>query len=270
MADWQEHHPAVHGALAPEYRGLAAEQVEAILAGALGEGATLAWTESCFESFASTLSGVANVAAQALPGVLAGAMGGAALGPAGMIAGGLMGGAGAALGAGGAAGRPRAAARPGVARPAAGVAPAAGAAAAGPAPAVGQFLAALGSPTVQQALLAMLLGAAGNKSVPTAGDGDVPVAAVTNMLGTLAAGASAEWEEIAPSVEAERIGETFDFAAPQARAAWLFERLVPIAGSGEAVEMAPNGETSDEGWLDELYDEFEAELMTGEEPQWTS
>jgi hypothetical protein len=111
----------------------------------------------------------------------------------------------------------------------------------------------------------MLLGSAGARSVPVAGGNQVPVAAVTNLLGMLANRASAEWEAIAPSAEVGTFGEGLDFA-PEVRAEWLYGQLAPPEPTGENAE-GRNDEAADEGWLDELYDELEAELVVEAEHQ---
>ena len=51
----------------------------------------------------------------------------------------------------------------------------------------------LGSPTVQTALGSMLMGPAGARTVATPGGSQVPVGAVTNLLGMLAGRASARY-----------------------------------------------------------------------------
>src|SRR4051794_7687854 len=251
MPDWQEAYPAVYSRLAPQYRALPEDQVESLLEGMFGEGFGLAAAEGFFDDVGRTLSGAARAAApvlqRALPGVVSGAMSGAALGPWGMLGGALLGGVGSALGGGGApAGRP-----PGPA-PAPG-APAMGGA--GPTGAIAQLLGALGSPTVQQALGSMFLGRAGSPTVPTPGGSQLPVAAITNLLGMLASRASAEWEAVVPSEDAEGVVEGLDLASPEVRSAWVFEQLAPIEGLGEAAESAD--ESVDEAWIDELYDELE-------------
>src|SRR4051794_1461495 len=209
MPDWQEAYPGVYSRLAPQYRALPEDQVESLLEGMFGEGFGLAAAEGFFDDIGRTLSGAARSAApvlqRALPGVVSGAMSGAALGPWGMLGGALLGGVGSALGGGGGA-----APHPGAPAPAAGApGPAAGAPGlgGGPTGAVAQLLGALGSPTVQQALGSMFLGQAGARTVPTPGGNQLPVAAITNLLGMLSNRASAEWEAIMPSEDAESVGE---------------------------------------------------------------
>ncbi len=260
MSEWQEAYPAVGRALAPEYRGLPREDVEAVLEATFGEGFGLDEAEGFFDGIGRTLSSVARVAApvlqRVLPGIASGAAGGAALGPFGAIGGALLGGLSSALGSKGPAGPARAAVP--------------GAAPAGPGGAVGQLLTALGSPTVQQALGSMMLGRAGGRTVPTPSGGQLPVAAVTSLLGMLANRASAEWEETFPAEDlgAESFGEGFDLAAPEARAEWTLGQLAPLeAREEESSEEAASeegldeAESSDEGWIDELYDELEAQVI---------
>lgn len=256
MPEWQDTYPVVHRALAPQYRQLPEGQAEAIVQGVLGEDFSLADAEGFFANLGRTLSGAASaiapIAQRALPGLVSGAAGGAALGPLGMLGGAVLGGVTGALGGG--AANTRAAAPPNSGLPLG--APAL--------PAIAQLLGALGSPTVQQALAAMLMGRAGAPTVPTAGGAQVPVAGITNLLGMLANRASAEWEEMVPSIEGEAV-EGVDGASPQARSAWLFEQLLPIEDvddrADEPEEAAARGRV-DESWVDELYDELEADLLT--------
>lgn len=243
MSDWGEAYPQLHRALAPEYRELPAEQVGAIVGQVLGPGATLVDAEGWLSDVGRTLGQVGQAAAPILQGAASGAVGGAALGPYGMLGGAILGGVGSALsGAGG-----RRPVPPGAPPPGMSAAPVGGSAAS-------QLLAALASPTVRQALSALLMGGAGARSVPTATGQQVPVAAVTNMLGMLAGRASAEQEAFDLGEAPWREGEGIDEADPEARASWLYERLLPIESS------AANGGGRDEAWLDEMYDELEADF----------
>jgi hypothetical protein len=255
MPEWQEEYPAVHQALAPEYRDLPRERVETIIGATFGEGIGLDEAEGIFDAIGKTLGNVARAVApvvqRALPGVLSGAAGGAALGPLGAIGGALLGGIGGALGGGRRPARPAVSPRT--------LAPAA-VPGAGPAGAIGQLFAALGSPTVHQALNSMMLGRAGSRSVPTPGGTQLPVAAVTSLLGMLANRASAEWEELVPAGEAEAFEAGPDPVAPEARAEWALGQLAPVEFEPESGAGDQEG-SGEEGWLDELYDEFEAELL---------
>ena len=132
--------------------------------------------------------------------------------------------------------------------------------AAGPAAAISQFLAALGSPTVHQALSSMTLGPAGSPTVPSATAGQLPIAAITNLLGMLASRASAEWEALMPTAEDVGLAEGIDLASPDVHSAWVLAQLAPPElpeGEGES--------SGDEGWVDELYDELEAEFFSESE-----
>jgi hypothetical protein len=243
----------------------------------------------------------APVLAKAGAGALSGATSGAALGPYGMLAGALLGGTAGALssagktspaagavgqlagaasgllggGAGpsGAVGQLAGAASGllgGGAGPSGAVGQLAGAASgllgggAGPSGAVGQLVGALASPTVQQALSSMLLGPTGRRSVSTPGGLEIPVAAITNLLGMLAHRASAEWESVAPFGQVDYISEAIDTASPEARAEWLYSQLAPIETSTPPARAAAPREqassTVDDSWLYDLYDELEAEF----------
>jgi hypothetical protein len=140
---------------------------------------------------------------------------------------------------------------------------------AGPTGAVSQLLGALGSPTVQQALSSMMLGSAGSRSVSTPGGSSVPLAAITNLLAALAHRASAEWESVAPFGEVDYITEDIDTASPEVRAEWLYSQLAPIESSPSSAQPAELRDTMrstadpdavDEAWLDDWYDELEAEF----------
>jgi hypothetical protein len=264
MPQWQEEYPAVNRALAPQYRALPREQVEGILAGTFGEGFGLDEAEGFFDDIGRTLGNVARTAApvlqRALPGIVSGAAGGAALGPFGALGGALLGGLGGALGGGGR--QAPTAGPPGSPAPAP-------TAAAGPTGAIGQLLAVLGSPTTQRALSSMMLGGAGSPTVGTPGGRQLPVAAITNLLGMLASRASAEWEALVPAAEPEGAGETLSLAAPEARAEWVLGQLAPIEAAPEDAAEARGAEVSEEAWIDELYDELEAELLESGSESWS-
>jgi hypothetical protein len=298
MPDWSETYPAVYSALAHQYRLLPQAEVEQVIRGVFGESADLETAEGFFDdvgkAFGSAGNAIGHAAQQAAPvlakagaGALSGAMSGAALGPYGMLAGALIGGTAGALsstgkqspgGATGAVGQLAGAASGllgGGAGSAGAVGQLAGAASgllgggAGPTGAVGQLLGALASPTVQQALSSMLLGPAGSRTVSTPAGSVIPVAAITNLLAMLAHRASAEWESVAPFGEVDYISEDIDTASPEARAEWLYSQLAPIetitppaqpAEPREEASSTADLETVDDRWLDEMYDELEAEF----------
>jgi hypothetical protein len=243
MPDWQEAFPNVHRALAPPLRTLPAHEVESILQEAFGEGVGLADAEGFFDDIGHALSSAAKVVApiaqKALPGIVSGAISGLPGGPLGMLAGAGVGAAGSLLGGGG---RPAGAPAPG--------------APPGPTAAVTQLLGMLGSPAVPHALSAMMLGGAGARTVPGTGGTELPVSAITNLLGMLAGRASAEWEVAAHGEAIEGFAEGVDIGSPEARAGWVLEHLPPPAFEAES---------TDEAWVDEMFDAFDTELAALDE-----
>lgn len=149
------------------------------------------------EDFLSSLGGAASAIGNAvgprLPGIVQGAMQGAstgmAAGPYGALIGALGGGVAGGLSA-------PATSRPGAAAAGAAATPSATAAllGAGGGGAAGSLLGLLSQPQVMQGLMAMLMGNAGSKTVPVAGQ-QVPPAAIANMVAHYANQAAAEWEE---------------------------------------------------------------------------
>lgn len=279
MADWSQSAPSVYASMAPAYQELPREQVEQVVESVFGPGTTLAMAEGFFDDVGHALSSVGrsvgSVASKAAPGVLSGAMAGAPLGPWGMLAGGLLGGVGSALTSSGGAAPARTA--PGGGSGATGAAaglpviPAMGAGT-GSTGAIAQLLSALGSPTVRTALTSMLMGPAGRRTAPAVTGQQVPVGAIANLLGMLAARASAEWEASTPYLGEDYLDAyvepSFDTADPEARSAWLYAQLLPPeAGSPADTGRASTGSgstvgapSSDEAWLDDMYDEIEAQF----------
>lgn len=308
MAGWQEEFPRLHAALAPEYRVLPQSQVEQLVESVMGPGMSLADAEGLFDSIGKTFSSIgqavgkaATAAApyvvKALPGIASGLMSGMAGGPAGMISGALLGGLGSALGPGGAPpGGPAPGPAPGVpgmpgmpGMPGvpglAGLAGALGGAlggAGGAGGAIAPFLAALGSPSTQQALQQMLLGPAGAPTVPIAGGtAQAPVSAIAGMLGSMMNRAREDWEAVLPSGQGAYLSEAIDLGNPGVRETWLYEQLLPIpAGTAAAPpaespepespepesagpespepESAEPEDAGEAGWLDDTYEEEEA------------
>lgn len=211
---------------------------------------------STLSEVGSGISGALRKAApaisKALPGVIAGASAGSALGPYGALAGGVLGAMGAMSGP--AAGTPQAAAPPSptVLSPAI-AAPAAPGATPPVAPgAAGQLLALLSNPAVLQALAAMALGPLGKPDV-TVGKTDVPVAAISGMVRELADQAAAEYNATAPSggdeTPAYLEGMDGDPALPEDRAA----RLVELMAEADGLRVRSIRRESDD---DTLYDRF--------------
>lgn len=263
-----ESYPEIRKALANPYRSWPGEDLEAMLAAEGIEAEDL-------EDFLSGLKKVGQVVAGALPA--AGAIAGTAIGgPLGTAIGGAAGQlAGRALGGvvGGAGARPAPGARG--RRPARALAFPSGA------PAAGQLLQLLARPEVQQALLSMLLGGAGRRSIPV-GSTPVPVGAFANTLGVLANQAAVEYAERVPMASEGTPAYLMNFAGealadpavPEARAARLIELLADT--ELEVIESEDEMEDYPESWsgrgrgarsLDSYYDAIEqAELaLAGEE-----
>lgn len=271
MSSWQSQLPLLSHALAPEYRALPAEDVQAVLSAAFGGPTALEDVESVLDDIGRGLStaakAVAPVAAKALPGAVAGAISGAPLGPFGMLGGALLGGTAGALSSNGRRGgpvaavsTPRGAAKSltggGLGSQAASIAPTILGQQSGPAALLAQLLGVLGSPTTQKALASMLLGGAGARTVATPRGGQIPVAAITNLLSVLANRASAGWETAAPYTGDDYVGEGLDAANPEVRADYLYTELAPV-------DLFDNGSVHDDwgdAWLDDMYDAAEADF----------
>ena len=250
----------IRGVLAAEYRDLPDESVEAIVQSSLGAVDT-----ELLEDFLGSLKKVGSSIAKAAPSVLpvVGTMAGTAFGgPLGAAVGGALGKAaggaigGAAAGGGGGGGRRGRAGRghqgrgrpgrPGVpGRRGAALPPGLGAAAAPGSPAAQQLLSIINRPEIIQALMAMALGPAGRTHIPVGGGEpsapgepaeppvQVPVGAITNVLGTLANQAGSDLNAAEPqqgeSVPSYLLGESGEFlvdpAVPEERAQLVLELL---------------------------------------------
>jgi hypothetical protein len=251
-------YPLIRTALAPEFAGLSAEDVESILE---SNGIEAAAMEGFFDdvghAFSSAAKTVAPVAAKALPGVISGAAAGCALGPWGCLGGALIGGVGSALSGGGSKpASPAAASSPastiasaipavlgavgGGGGAASGIAAAlpavagllggAGGAAGDKTNPAAVLLGLLQNPSVQQALMSMSLGGAGRKDVSVGGTA-VPASAFANLVSTVGskaftkAEAAAEPSEDLPEYLYSNGNLTADPAIPSERAARLLEML---------------------------------------------
>jgi hypothetical protein len=192
------------------------------------------------------LRNIAKGVAPLLP--TAGRVAGTALGgPAGAMVGGAVGNiAGSALGA-----SPRQAGVLGAAVPAVG---AAGAVLNTP-PAATQLMNVLGRPEVVQALTALAMGAMGNPSTQV-GNTEVPVAAVANLIGSLAHQASEEYRIATqgagpelPDYLADDWGQPrCDPSSPDQRAAVLYELMLTSEAAVEADEGEAEEGEADDGW----------------------
>jgi hypothetical protein len=229
--------------LAPEYRDLPAEQIEAILESAF-PGMEPEDAENFLSDVGRAFSNVGREIVRRGPQILAGAGQGAG---AGAVAGpwGALLGAGAGAIAGGLTARPQQAPAgpgmpPGVVPPGA-VPPGAGPPGAGPgplAPAPGtpgrQLAAMFAQPQTWQAALTSLLGASGRQTLPVGG-GQVPVSSILATLGTLATraaedlSAEARDDESAPLYLMDAEGNyAIDPANPDARAGRLLGVLSEV------------------------------------------
>lgn len=187
--------PYLRGAAREEYESLTDAEFAQVVGRSLGIPAEYAegWLSNLGRTFQQYAPGVAR-------GALGGAMGGAALGPWGMLGGAVLGGLGSALG--GARGRG------GAAPPGPPQAPGLPAAPGG-APAAGALMQLLGNPSMRQALMSMLLGPrTGRESIevgPTATR--VPVAAFAELLREAADQALSQYEQVGGPDVAESMPE---------------------------------------------------------------
>lgn len=254
-----EVYPEISRVLAAEYSEMPAEAVEEIIARNFGEDVS---PEDLEFSIGNALKAGGNVAQNVLPAVapVAGAAIGTAYGgPVGGMIGGQLGTmAGRAI----APGRP---AQPGMMPPTQpsvmpptqpGVMPPTPAGqmmpAGGGSPSADQLLWMLFRPEVLQALMAMIMGAAGRPNVMV-GNTPVPPGAVANTIATLANQAAAEYNAVAHGGESvprylldERGEFLCDPAVPEERAMILVQRL--------------NEAAHQEYWaLDDDYDDYDVE-----------
>ena len=256
----------IRGVLAPEYRDLPDESVEAIVQSSLGAVDTEA-----LDDFLGGLKKVGQTVAKAAPSVLpiVGTVAGTAFGgPVGASVGGALGrAAGGAIGgaAAGGGGRRRGRGtraqgmRPGVpGSPAAALPPGLGAAPAQGSPAAQQLLSLLSRPEIIQALMAMALGPAGRTHIPVGGEPaapgkpaeppvPVPVGAIANVIGTLANQAGSDLNAAEPqqgeSVPSYLLGEGGEFlvdpAVPEERAQLVI---------GLLNKSLPESDENDDDW----------------------
>lgn len=288
-----ESYPELRNVLASPYRAWPGEDIEALLA---AEGLDAEDLEFSLRSLKRGLQSVGRVAAGALP-VVGSVVGTALGGPVGTMIGGAAGRiAGQALGtavSGGgsaAAGRAAGQAALGAVQGALGRREVPLPAIGGASPAMGQLLQMLARPETQRALIAMLLGQAGRRSVPVGGT-PVPVSAFANTLGVLANRASLEYAEMVPAAGEGTAAYLMDFAGeaavdpavPEARAARLLELLAETdpeqdeqdeQDEAEYVEILPQPRayrsSRQAAWtLDAYYDAIEqAEMALAAEDEW--
>ncbi|CUH82542.1 hypothetical protein [Tropicibacter naphthalenivorans] len=188
--------------LAPELRGLRDHEIEALVEEVLA-GATAEEVENFARSLRQFGKAAGPLAAKALPGVVSGATTGAAAGPWGAVIGGVVGGATSLLaggGSGGGKGKPRRPSPPSPSQPSptrpAGSAPRPAPRPAPRAPvqaghdpaveATARLLLLLARPEVQNALLALLMGNAGRRTVRANGE-SLPIETVAEALASASA-----------------------------------------------------------------------------------
>jgi hypothetical protein len=225
-------YPELREVLAPQYRKLPAEDIEALL-----EGVNLSAVD--FENYLEFWGDIGKAISQYAPSVLSGAVqgasSGAALGPYGMLGGAILGGVGGGL----SKGMGQTQAPPSPQMPSSGMPPGQTPQMPmqqmpipGNAPAAGTLLQILSRPEVIQALTSMLLGQLGRSNVPV-GSKPVPVGAFPNLVGTLANQAQAEYHaanisthEGLPEYLRDYAGEAIgDPAVAEHRAQALYELL---------------------------------------------
>ena len=193
-------YPELREVLAPQYRNLPAEDIEALF-----ESYNLSAED--IEGFFDTLKDIGKAVVSAAPTILpvAGTVVGTAFGgPAGAALGGALGNL-----AGGAISQatgPRPAAAP---RPA--PAPQIPQPPPGASPAAGQMLQTMFRPEMLQALIQMLLGQLAGSNI-TVGNRSVPVEAFTNLMGTMANQAQAEYHAANISTRAGMPEYLLDYA----------------------------------------------------------
>jgi len=189
--------PNLRMAASEEYESLSDAEFAQVIGRSLGVPAD--YVENWLSNFGRAFQQVGPGIAQ---GAVSGAMGGAALGPWGMLGGAVLGGLGGALGGG------RGGSSPSPAAPRPMPSPTAPGGTAG-APAAGALMQMLGNPSVQQALMSMLLGPrTGRESVevgPTRTP--VPVAAFAELLREAADHALSQYERVGGADAAESMPE---------------------------------------------------------------
>jgi hypothetical protein len=254
-------YPELRKVLAPQYRALPAEDIEALL-----EGINLSAED--MEGFLDTLKDIGSGIVKAAPAILpvAGTVLGTVVGgPAGAALGGTLGKlAGGAISQAKAPRPARVPSAPRLPMPMPGSSPAAG-----------QLLQTLFRPETMRSLVSMLLGQLGASNVKV-GSTPVPVGAFTNLLGSLANLAQAEYTSANPQIAeglpsylqgfaGEAVG---DPAVAENRARILFEMLQesdleqePEADGEASLVALPMAE-------DQYYDALELAEMYADSEIW--
>jgi hypothetical protein len=274
----------VRRTMAPEYAGLPAAEIEALVERNFGSAVTAEDYENIFGAISQAAQGVGRalggvaqqavpVLQSALPGAVQGAAAGSSLGPWGILGGAALGGLTSALQAQGPAGAPAPGPTPvgPTGAPRGGAAAAPGAFAPPTGGPAAQLLALLSSPEFQLALQSLMLGLLGRRSIPVGGNQTpVPVAAFANLVEVLANRAATEHSAAIDGVEAvprylmDDNGEfRVDPAVPEERAGVLIGLLNQAAAERVQAEYA-EARDDDPTWLQEQ-DEYDAvDLGAGE------
>jgi hypothetical protein len=234
----------------PDLTGMPAEDLEQLVDSSISE-MPAGTAEDFLKAIGSFGKAVGPTLQRAAPGIAQGAATGATVGgPWGALIG-----AGAGLASAGL----RQPSKPGTPTPAAPVAttalPSGQAAAA-------TLLGLLQNPTVQQALMSQVLGAAGTQQVPTASGASLPRAAINSLLTQLLANATedlVESESISDQsyLQGESGEYLIDPASPEQHAAIVLSHLQPGAGEFQESDEGEFVETVE--WLTEEFDESESE-----------
>lgn len=241
-------YPALREALAPEFADVADDALETAIPALLGQGVEAGEAEEFLGGLARSVGRFVSqnpMVGALAKGAAGGALTGAPLGPLGALGGAVVGGLGGALGGRGGPGR-RGSAAPGGG-------------------AARQLLALLAHPDAQRALAQLALGRAGRSTVQVGRRRmPVPAGAFSNLLGVLAAQATAEYAaDQAEAEDAEVLADSYLEADPTAnpadpydrgRALWtLLASEPPPQGVPPA---APNGQVERR----EVDEDLEAEL----------
>jgi hypothetical protein len=268
MSQFDDAFAGLRPALSPRLREASPVQIRTELA---AEGIDADAAEDFLGSLSHAASAIGSAVAPRLPGILQGAMQGASTGMAAGPYGALIGALGGAV-AGGLS-SPSSASHP-ASSPAPSAGGGLGAAAGSPSAisallgaaggsagagggAIGSLLGLLTQPQVTQGLMSMLMGNAGSRTVPVAGQ-QVPAGAIANMIGHFANQAAAEWEDAYGVPEAETFPGLSESADGAERAATLAQAIAieglfrsasgPIrAGEGDASIQPGVGAEADYG-----------------------
>jgi hypothetical protein len=275
--------PQMRQALGEGLRYASPEVIRAELA---SQGIDAEAAEDFFGALSHAASSIGNAVGPRLgnigQGALQGATAGMALGPYGAIAGAIGGAALGGLSAPRRPGSPPAAAG----GPAAGLGSLAGALGGGSAGGAAGLLGELGGsgrtggggpaasllglltqPQVLQALMSMVVGQSGARTVPVGGQA-VPVAAIPNMIAHFAHQAAAEWEQAYGVPESATLPGLPDSADSAERAQALADAIAVEAVVRDAIESRSNSAARTGGADQEASEQYEAAEFEAAEAEW--